>query len=387
MKNMPKIAVDARMYGPRRWTGVGRYVANLAAELERLDDSHGYVWLVGPEGQTDYDPGAANFHKMAAPEPIYSLAEQWSFLWRLRREKPDLVHFVTPNAPVLWWGRRITTIHDLTLLDYSTDRRQGVARVVGFVKRLVFRVVLSLSIRRSALLLTPSHYVKDKLVERFGVKPENVVVTPLAVSHDQPESEPIAKLDLKRFGLKNEYILHVGNCYPYKNVGLILEALAQLPDRPDLQLVLVGRDDPFRLKLKHYATALGVADRIVWAGDVSDAELSALYRGALAYVYPSLSEGFGLQGLEAMDRGVPVLAAYASCLPETCGEAAAYFDPHDAADLTAKLTRIMTDRAWRRQLVAAGYEHVKGFSWEQTAALTLAAYRRALDEPEATTSV
>lgn len=368
------------MYGPRRWTGVGRYVANLAAELERLDEAHEYTWLVGAEGQADYAPGVANFHKTSAPEPIYSLAEQWSLLWRLRRTQPDLVHFVTPNAPVLWWGKRVTTIHDLTLLDYNTDRRQGLARAVGIIKRWVFKLVLAVSIRRSVLLLTPSHYVKDKLVERFGVKPDKVVVTPLAVSHDTREGKPAAKADVSRFTLSDHYLLNVGNCYPYKNVGLILEALAQLKERPELSLVVVGRDDPFRDKLKNYADELGVSARVLFAGDVSDEELDALYRGALAYVYPSLSEGFGLQGLEAMDRGLPVLAAYASCLPETCGEAAAYFDPHDASDLASKIEKLLTDDKWRRQLVTAGHEHVKAFDWQHTAELTLGAYRRALGE-------
>lgn len=383
MKGMKMIAVDARMFGPRRWTGIGRYVQNLAQELELLDDSHEYTWLVGPEGQTEYQPQAAHFHKTLAPEPIYSLAEQWSLYRRLARLQPDLVHFVAPNAPLLWRGRRVTTVHDLTLLDYSTDRRQGLLRMVGWLKRWVFRAVLVAGVRRSTVVLTPSHYVKDKLVERLRVPASKIVVTPLAVSRDRQEGEAPVKPNLERFGLGTDYLLNVGNCYPYKNVGLAIQALAILHKRrPQLQLVLVGRDDYFRLKLKRYAEELGVQHQVIFAGDVTDQELNALYSGAKAYVYPSLSEGFGLQGLEAMDQGVPVLAAQASCLPETCGDAAEYFDPYDANDLAAKIEAVLADARWRQRLIAAGHEHVKQYSWQQTAKLTLAAYRQALDEPK-----
>ncbi|HEY6737095.1 MAG TPA: glycosyltransferase [Candidatus Saccharimonadia bacterium] len=370
------IVIDARMYGPARWTGIGRYLQNVIFELERLDHENQYTILLGDENYDEYTPSADNFRKLRAPFPIYSLGEQWG-LWRLLRQlQPDLVHFASPNAPVLWSGPRITTVHDLTLLMYNTSRYTGWKQLISLVKRLVFRGVMWMSVTRSTLVLTPTKYVRRQIMERYGVRANQIMAAPNSVS-----GEIVKPGKIERFNLPSEYVVYVGNCYPYKNVGLILQALAKLQQRRPawLALVVVGREDYFRTQLRQQAAALDLADRVIFTGQVTDEELAGLYRHAALYVYPSLSEGFGLQGLEAMSHGVPVLAANASCLPETCGEAARYFDPHDAEALANLIEEVLGDEAEQVRMKKAGTAWVQTFSWKRTAERTLEAYRQALD--------
>jgi glycosyltransferase involved in cell wall biosynthesis len=365
-----RIVIDARMYGPKRWTGIGRYLQNLIGQLEQMNKSDEFIILLGKENFDEYQPASPNFTKQLAPYAPYSLGEQLAFAWMLRKLKPNLVHFSAPNAPVLYFGHRVTTVHDLTLLFYSTSRRRGPGKLLDAVKKLVFRFVLWWGVQTSKTVMTPTEYVKRQLIDRYHVSEEKVVATILSVDSTMAAPEPI-----ERFGLRDGYLLYVGNCYPYKNVGQLVEAFAKLPaDLAGVQLALVGRDDYFRDLLKQRVAELGVQDRVVFTGAVSDGELIALYQHAALYVYPSLSEGFGLQGLEAMAQGVPVLAANASCLPETCGEAAQYFEPGSAVDLARMINELMHDEARRLSLREAGLVHVARFSWRRTAELTQDAY-------------
>jgi glycosyltransferase involved in cell wall biosynthesis len=149
-----------------------------------------------------------------------------------------------------------------------------------------------------------------------------------------------------------------------------------------LKLVVVGKPDYFRDQLMDQAREAGLAERVVFTGFVSDAELMSLYREAALYVYPSLSEGFGLQGLEAMGAGVPVLAAKASCLPEVYGGAAVYFDPHNVKDQAEKIADLLGNEGLRERLKVAGQKRVAEFSWRRMAETTLASYVEAVGRPK-----
>jgi glycosyltransferase involved in cell wall biosynthesis len=163
-------------------------------------------------------------------------------------------------------------------------------------------------------------------------------------------------------------VLGVGDLRAKKNFGLLVEAMRRL-------------DVPHRLILAGIESGQGAAlagDRVELAGYVSDARLDALMRGASALVHPSLYEGFGLVVLEAMSRGTPVLAAGVTALPETGGDAAAYFDPSDPDDLGRRLLALIEDPERRDELSRRGREWAAGFSWARTAAETAAVYRELL---------
>ena len=365
-----KIAIDARMLF---WTGIGRYTKALLDELQQIDSENTYVVLMRRADWGLWEPAAANFTKVEASINPYTLAEQWAFYLQLRALNVDLVHFTAPNTPLLYQGRRVVTIHDLTLMDFDTSRGRGLVKWLRGVKRVPFRLVLWNDVRLATVIITVTDYVHDQLAERFGVKNGRVRTTLLAVDPNVATPAPI-----ERLGPLGRYVFYIGNVYPYKNLSSTLGAMARLGEKhEDVNLVVAGKRDAFSAELEREAAALGLAERVKFVGYVSNGEMISLYRGAAVYVNPSLSEGFGLQGLEAMAQGTPVVAARASCLPEVYAEAAEYFEATDADDQAAALGRVLEDRALDARLRAAGRERVKAFSWRRMAEQTLEAYEAA----------
>ncbi|HUD10935.1 MAG TPA: glycosyltransferase family 1 protein [Candidatus Saccharimonadia bacterium] len=366
-----RIVIDARML---YWPGVGRYSKALLDNFEDLDHTNEYVVLRRPEDRGLWEPTATNFKVVDVNINPYTLGEQSRLAGIVHQLNPDLVHFTTPNAPVMYRGKRIVTVHDLTLLDYDTSRGTGVSKVVKKLKRVPFHRILSENVRSAQALITPTEYVKSQLVRRFNVAAKRVHVTHLAADPSMAKPEP-----LDRFKIGGEYLLFVGAVYPYKNAGAIVEALKTLsPKYPQLKLVVTSRPGFFREELLGLAARLGVADRLVLTGYVSDGELVSLYQKAALYVYPSFSEGFGLEGLEAMAQGLPVLAARSSSLPEVCGDAAEYFDPYNTVELAEKIDALLSDDSRRRRLRQLGDVQYRRYSWHATAEQTLSLYKQLL---------
>jgi glycosyltransferase involved in cell wall biosynthesis len=188
---------------------------------------------------------------------------------------------------------------------------------------------------------------------------------------------------MERYGITDPFFLYVGAAYPYKNLPRLLDAFALFLRRSanPFQLVLAGDHEQFAPPLRERAERIGIAERVIFPGTVSEAELVALYEAARAYVFVSLREGFGLPGLEAMTRGSPVVAARAGSLPEIYGESAEYCDPHDAESIATALSHVATDEELRLRLAERGRQRAAEFSWRRMAEETLAVYRDALSRP------
>lgn len=164
------------------------------------------------------------------------------------------------------------------------------------------------------------------------------------------------------------YLLCVGETRPYKNIRRAIEAFARViatGDRPHLTLAIVGTLNRLDTNLADLPQQLGIVDRVRFLGRVSDQELADLYRGAVAFLFPSLYEGFGIPPLEAMACGCPTIVARASSLPEVCGAATHYVDPLSVEDIAAGIVRVTGDRAYAQRLQQAGLERVKQFQPEQ----------------------
>ena len=148
---------------------------------------------------------------------------------------------------------------------------------------------------------------------------------------------------------------------------------------PDLKLVLVGRKDALYKKHERYVAKKKI-EGVIFTGYVPDGQLSWLYENCAAYIFPSLSEGFGLPGLEAMHQGAPVVSSNATCLPEVYGDAAEYFDPLDVDDIAKKINKVITDDNRRKELIKLGSKQVAKYSWRRMAEQTLTEYKKALRE-------
>ena len=151
-------------------------------------------------------------------------------------------------------------------------------------------------------------------------------------------------------------------------------------ENKDLHLVLVGKKEFYYNELEQVVSKYKAKDRVVFTDFVSDEELKWLYQNAETYVFPSLSEGFGLPGLEAMVYGCPVVSSNATCLPEVYGEAAEYFDPKDTDDMAQAIERVISDKSRQNDLVKKGYKQAKKYSWHRMAEETLDVYSSVLQK-------
>lgn len=161
--------------------------------------------------------------------------------------------------------------------------------------------------------------------------------------------------------MKKPYFLYVGNAYPHKNLEILIRATP-------IPLVLVGKEDFFYKRLPH-------TECTVFFGKASEEELQNLYTNATALVFPSLMEGFGLPGLEAMAVGTPVVCSDIPVFHEIYGDAALYFDPKNSEDISNKLQTIISDKKLAKLLVEKGKLQVKKYSWKEMARKTLEAYK------------
>lgn len=370
-----RIGIDARFFGPLE-TGIGRYVERLVTHLATIDQRNEYVLFLRRRGYDWWQPPNKRWRKILADHHWYGFAEQRLMPGIFRRQHLDLLHVPHFNVPLLTRQPFVVTVHDLILDEFPTERATTLEPLLFALKFRAYQTVVRHAIRNSRAIITVSKHSRDRLVERFGVPASKVTVTYESVD---PLPEPVPFESLAERGIRRPYLLHVGNTYPHKNLERLVTAFQLLRRRSiETQLVLVGKEDYFSRRLKLDLERQGITG-VVFFGFASDQELAALYQHAQAYIFPSLSEGFGLPGLEAMQAGVPVFAARASCLPEVFSSAASYFDPFQSQDIAASMERALHDTLLRQQLIAAGHARLRDFSWRTMAEQTLSLYERVVN--------
>lgn len=369
-----KILIDGRMIG---WTGIGRYSIELLDNLQRLDAKNNYIVLVRSADWHKWNPEKSNFSKFKVDIEPYSLAEQTKLPAVIKKHRPDLTHFLSFNSPIMDVGRRITTVHDLTLITHNVARGSLLKRLRYKVKSWIAKWQLKEVLKRSDAIITDTNYGRQRLVSR-GLA-EAAKISPVYLGASYHLKQPRAPKENPP--ISGEYLFYVGNYFPYKNIPVLIQAMPEIiKKRPNIKLVLAGKMGEFQDQITRAIQDGGVSDAIVIKGFVSDEELANLYRHAALFVFPSLSEGFGLPGLEAMSFGVPVVASNYTCLPEVLGEGATYFNPDSPSNIADVITEILNDPARRANLKSRGSLQVKKYSWEAMAEKTLQIYRKVLSQ-------
>jgi len=359
------IAIDARIIN----SSTGRYVERLVHYLQEIDTKNHYTILVPPKDKDFFVPTNKNFTVQTIDIPNYSLAEQTKFKTFLDQLAPDLVHFCMPQQPVLYKGKHVTTVHDLILLNtYNSDKNWLIFHIKQLIGRFVFKRIAV----TNEHIIVPTNYVKDAYMRFSGISEKKVTVTyeaaDVSIDSLKPYQHPF-----------KQFILYVGQQSDYKNIRRLGDAHQKLLEsHPDLGLILVGKKTAAHLKNEAYFIEKEYKN-ILFTDFISDAERDWLYTQCATYVFPSLMEGFGLPGLEAMSYGAPVASSNATCLPEVYGDAAHYFNPIDADDIARAINDIISDTTLRNLLVKKGYSQVKRYAWDKTAKETHAIYMNALN--------
>jgi glycosyltransferase involved in cell wall biosynthesis len=372
-KKQKHIVIDARI----RQASTGRPVARLLEHLQEIDNEHRYTMILNKKD--DWRPTAKNVTAVKSRFSMFSFnpLNQLLYAKQLYSLKPDLTYFMmTPQSPLFFFGRQMTFTHDLTMFKFV---RQGKLPLpIHKLRMQGYRLLMWQAHRKADYVLTPTEFVSDDVSKRYLFVNRKIGFAheasepPLPGKAQEPELNP------------GEFIMYTGSAFPHKNLERLISAFCILKEQhPNLKLVLVGKREKHSKDLEKWAKSnnpLDCSQDVIFTGFIPDEELKWYYQNAKAYVFPSLAEGFGLPGLEAMVHGCPVVSSNYSCMPEVHGEAAHYFNPEDIQDMAHKIDEVISKPTLHKKLVAAGYSNVKRFSWRTFASKHVKVFRSLLNE-------
>ena len=296
----------------------------------------------------------------------------WTHLrlaWEVRRSPPDVLFVPAHVMPLVCPVPTVVTVHDLGYLHHPESHRSFDRWYLDWTTRRHARL--------AAHIIADSQATRTDLIRHCDASPERITVVYPGCDESLKRVEDPTTIAAARArngidGCTHEarcgYLLYLGTLQPRKNLVRLVEAFARLePSKRKLKLVLAGKrgwqyDDLFAR-----VRSLGLQDQVVFTGYVVDSDKAALLSGAIALVYPSLYEGFGLPVLEAMACGTPVLTSDVSSLPEVAGSAALLVNPLDTDAIAQGICRLLEDAPLRQSLIEMGYEQVRRFSWASAA--------------------
>lgn len=367
------IGIDARVLFMPMMKGMGFYLQNLLENFITLDKENSYILYYDTRQNVKLRTlNSPNFSvkgiSIRSGDSFHSW-EQVRLPIELSRDKIDILH--SPANTSIFASRcpRICTVHDTILQELEKK---------GF-DNFYFNRFIPFSLRRAKKIITCSIYSKQKINKLLNIPEEKIEVIPNGVSSifkKINDKEAISKVK-RKYAIEGEYIFNVGGESPWKNVSNLILAYKLLVSKSSIKqkIVIAG----IRTKsiaenhLKEIAE-LGLSDRAIILGYVSEQELVHLYNGAEIFVYPSLNEGFGLPPLEAMACGIPVVASNKASIPEVVGDAAILVDATNESAIAKGIGLILNNAALKDKLRDLGTKRCSRFTWQQTAKKTLQLY-------------
>lgn len=324
-----KIAIDARFYGSGH-TGLGRYTTNVLKYLPKYLKGQSLKVLLR-DAEYDNFPEGKNIEKIHAEIPHYSLSEQLRLPRLLHSLKANLLYTMHFNVPMFSKIPTIVTVHDLIKSHFVGSDTTTRSLWLYQLKRAGYAQIIRHTLTKSKDIIVPSNTVKNDILSLFPlVKPERIHVIPEAPDEIFRRAQSKVRNLKSSINLPSKYILFVGNVYPHKNLSVLLEAMKQITDK---ELVIVSKPSPFLSRV----LAPFDQTRIHVLSNLSDTELVSVYREASLLVTPSLMEGYGLVGLEALMVGTPTVASNIAVYREVYGDKVTYFNPHSSTDLVKVL--------------------------------------------------
>ena len=378
-----RIAIDIRH---TRDYGIGTYIRNLMRALSRLNPPERFLLLGSNDDFEDLGPLSDHFERHVYQLADRGLWHQINFPLFYRKLGADLGHIPLNVVPLGMPRPYVVTIHDMSRLKFPTEsasrQSYNLFRSRHGLSRAERIIAVSGSTRRDVqdLLGVPAERIR--LIYN-AIDPRFLDGAPRCLDGGGfASADPDARRVLDRYGIQYPFLLYAGVIRPQKNLPRLVEAFAylrgELADHPlykDLRLVIIGDEISKHPSLRRTVIQTRVEPYVRFLGFVPFDVLRALYRAAEVFVFPSLYEGFGLPPLEAMACGTPVVTSNASSLPEVVGDAATLVNPENLFEIARGVKDILLDPAHRLHLVQRGFEHVRSFSWDRTAAEVLALYR------------
>jgi glycosyltransferase involved in cell wall biosynthesis len=365
-----RIGLDLRMLGGG--SGISRYIHELTRQILMQDKANGYVLFFNRLDDATRQEYSQYGHRMVETGiSHYSWQEQVLLPGMFSKEKLDLLHVPHFNAPLLYRGKFVVTIHDLTHTRFPGKKFSH------SLHRLAYQLVILNAAKRSSKIIAVSESTKSEIMGHYNVPPSKIQVAYEGhkdIYKVMDRDAAWAKISQK-FSLERPFLLYVGVWRRYKN----LPALAQVFDRlvqegQDYDLVLAGDQDPHYPEIREQVMGIRNAERIKALGRVSDEDLSYLYNACRLFVLPSLAEGFGLTALEAAACGVPIAASDIPTLREVLGQGAEFFDPENLDNMHDVIKATLENPRRLEELANLALARSKHFSWKQAAEETIKIY-------------
>ena len=395
------IGIDASRAARIQPTGTEAYSRQLIQALLQIESEHRFILYsptaLAPDlcGRTSPAPESApenpiSYTRTHIPSPphtrltvrVIPCPRLWThgrLTWELWRDPPDVLFVPAHVMPLVCPVPALVTVHDLGYLHYPQAHRPFDRWYLHWTTRR--------HVHKAAGIVADSEATRQDLIQQYQVDPNRIIVIYPGRDRSLVRVEDPAAIAAvrERYGIKEDYLLYLGTLQPRKNLVRLVEAFARLqaaantrvpstsgpmpppPAATRLQLVLAGKEGWLYDDLFQQVRHLGLENQVVIPGYIAAEDKAALISGALALVFPSLYEGFGLPVLEAMACGTPVLTSNVSSMPEVAGQAALLVDPLSVDDIAAGLRRLSTDGNLRHSLVQRGYAQIQGYSWQGAA--------------------
>lgn len=361
------IGLDASRAARAHRTGTETYSLELIKALAKAAPPHIKFRLYTPHPpQHTAWPATPNIETRVIPWP-----RLWTHLRlsaELHRHPPDLLFVPAHVLPLSCPVPALVTVHDLGYVHYPQAHRAFDRHYLDWTTRR--------HCRAARHIIADSQATKDDLITFYNADPQRITVVYLG--RDESLS-PVTNAEIinqarAKYNIQGDYLLYLGTLHPRKNLVRLVEAfqltLQALSKRGKIQppcLVIAGQKGWLYDDIFARVQALGLENQVLFPGFIADEDKPALLSGALAYVFPSLYEGFGLPVLEAMACGTPVLTSNVSSLPEVAGNAALLVNPHQSEEIAGSLTRLISDTNLQRTLVKKGFQQIQNFSWDNAA--------------------
>jgi alpha-1,3-rhamnosyl/mannosyltransferase len=361
------IGIDASQSNKNQKTGVEWYSYHLIEHLKNIPLNPGDKFILyAPEPlKNDLKNLPLGWENKILNWPLKRFWNQIRLTWELKHCPPDL--FFSPGyyPPFFYSGKTVFTVHDLGLFSSLGEP--------SLKQKFLTRLFLKKALVKAKLILVPSFFTQKELKKNFPlINNSKIKVVPEGYSSDfRPRNKQETRVILQKYQINKPYFLFVGRREKRKNIINLIKAYARFRKKQaaDLcpELILIGQSGLEQAKIKKIIKQTkGV--RVL--GYVKQPDLPYFYNQALAFIFPSLYEGFGLPVLEAMASGCPVLASQASSIPEVGGKAILYFNPDKIQEIAKKMKVIFKNKKLREDLKIKGLKQVQNFSWQKCAQKT-----------------
>ena len=354
--------------------GPENYTLNLLENLLEVDDRNSYRLYYNPQA-SDLQLPASNFQLQPISWP--KLWTQAGLAFECVKNPPDILFVPAHTIPIIRRPslKTLVTIHDVGFQKFLEQYQRRWWRLYG-------GRISNFAARAATHVIAVSESTKRDLVEQLGVAPERITVVYEGVDHEvfRQQFNHLTIQPLKqKYGIDGEYLLFVGTIQPRKNLVRLIEAFSALGERHSgLSLVIAGKEGWLADEIYRAPRKFGVESRVKFLGYVPTDGIILLMNGALAFVFPSLYEGFGLVALEAMACGCPTVTSNISSLPEVVGsarggsEAGILVDPYSVEDITRGIKRVLEfGEVQYQNLVEKGLKQAQKFTWQKTARETI----------------